>query len=94
VLTSDTLHHDIYHLSSDFRWSIEQWCELLAKTYPDFCYEITDDDERINLVFRPDHSPMSIDRLVQDTQYVPHFDLNNAFDDYVKWLEHYFVFLQ
>lgn len=86
VLTAQKLHHSIYHLSCNYRWSIEQWCELLAKKYPDFSFAITTDPDCANVIFRPDHSPMSIDRLIQDTHYIPCFDLERASNDYSEWV--------
>jgi len=47
-------------------------------------YEIPTD--LVSLNFRPNHSPLNIERMVEDTGYVPRFDLNSAFDDYASWI--------
>jgi len=94
ILTALKLQHNIYHLSCDYRWSIEQWCELLAEKYPDFSFAITADPDSANVIFRPDHSPMSIDRLLQDTNYHPGFDLGHAFNDYTRWIKGYSDFMK
>ncbi len=85
-VTSERLHHDLYHLSSSYRWSIADWCALLSRAYPGFCYEVTDREELVNLDFRPDHSPLNIERMVEDTGYIPNFDLGRSFDDYTNWI--------
>jgi len=85
IVTAKTLLHDVYHVSSGYRWSIAEWCRLLSETFPGFSYEITDRADRVNIEFRPDHSPLNIERLVEDTGYIPRYDLQKSFDDYMSW---------
>lgn len=93
LLKADTLKHDVYNLGYRQVWSVEEWCQLLEKKYPAFSYEITNDAEKINTIFRPDNAPLQIDRLIDDIGYVPHFDIEKSFEDYTNWVEKHPVFL-
>ncbi|MDQ0221397.1 NAD(P)-dependent oxidoreductase [Peribacillus cavernae] len=93
LLKSDSLKHDVYNVSSRHYWSVEEWCKLLEEKYPSFSYEIVKNPEEANVTFRPDFAPLQIDRLVEDTQYVPPFDLKKSFEDYNEWLEKNSIFL-
>ncbi len=86
IVTANSLQHDVYHVSSGYRWSIAEWCRLLSEAFPGFSYEITDRADQVNIEFRPDHSPLNIERLVEDTGYIPRYDLQRSFDDYMSWM--------
>lgn len=81
--------NDIYLLSSQYEWSIADFCELLARRYPDFNYEIIAGDKESNVSFHSpiDNAPLRIDRLMEDVGYRNQYNLESAFDDYVNWAE-------
>jgi len=87
--TAPHLRHELYHLSSSYRWSIADWCERLSRAYPGFGYELTERGDLVNIDFRPDHSPLNIERMSGDTGYVPRFDLDRAFADYMDWISRF-----
>jgi nucleoside-diphosphate-sugar epimerase len=87
IVTANRLQHDVYHVSSGYRWSIAEWCRLLSERFPGFSHEITDLADRVNVEFRPDHSPLNIERLIEDTGFTPQYDLQTSFDDYMSWIE-------
>lgn len=50
---------------------------------------MVDNKKDANIIFHGerDNAPLDITRLVRDTNYLPEFDLNNSFVDYVQWVE-------
>ncbi|MDQ0217724.1 NAD(P)-dependent oxidoreductase [Peribacillus cavernae] len=87
LLKTDSLNHDVYNVSSRYYWSVEEWCKLLEEKYPTFSYEIVNNIREENVIYRADHAPQQIDRFVDDTGYVPFFDLKKSFEDYTEWME-------
>ena len=80
LLMATNYNYEIYHLSSGFMWTIKEWCEKLKEVYPSFDYEITTDPGDI------ERSPLLIDRLKNDIEYKPQYDLNTSFKDYMDWI--------
>jgi nucleoside-diphosphate-sugar epimerase len=81
--------YDIYNLSSGHEWSIGDWCRKLMEVYPDFTFEINADDNSENFIplyVNPDRGPLSIERLINDVNYTPEFDLEKSFDNYIEWI--------
>lgn len=77
-----------YQIGTGRTWSVENWCERLAKTCPGFTYDMVDDQEkatigRVTPLSRP---CFSIDRLSRELGYEPKFMPPAAFDDYMQWL--------
>ena len=89
LMEAPNLKYDVYPLCSGYIWPLTDWCDLLKKKYPCFDYDIADKPEnatiRVNQTV--DNAPMSTERLVEDTGYVPKYDLEKAFKDYMDWLE-------
>jgi nucleoside-diphosphate-sugar epimerase len=87
LLDTTTLHHDVYNVSIGHTWSLLRWCEKLAERYEAFSYGLGDasDGERW---FDPGRrSPLSVERILNDTTYSPRFGLEESFDDYIEWLK-------
>lgn len=93
ALATDLLLHSnkptdaVYHVSTGGTWSIADWCKKLGQTYPDFTYEMVEqqsqaDVGRLTPSKRP---PFSIDRIHRDLSYSPRYPLAQAFDDYLAW---------
>jgi nucleoside-diphosphate-sugar epimerase len=95
LLKANSLNHDVYNVSSNYIWSIEQWCKLLSSKYPQFNYTLIHDDVKANIDFyaEKDHSPLQINRLTEDTDYVPFYDLEKSFEDYTKWADQYSILI-
>ena len=81
--------HDVYNIGSAIRWTIEAWCQKLTSVFPQFSYRIVADEKEANVDLHDarDRSPMSIARLVEEMGFRPRFGLDEAVDDYVKWIE-------
>ena len=77
----------VYHVSTGGTWSISDWCKRLGAAYPDFTYELVEqqsqaDVGRLTPSKRP---PFAIDRISHDLGYHPQYPLATAFDDYLTW---------
>lgn len=95
LLKATSLHHDVYNLSSNYIWSIEQWCKLLSNKYPQFSYRSNQHKEKANIDFyaEKDHAPIQINRLTEDTDYIPSYDIEQSFEDYSKWVDQYSILI-
>lgn len=80
--------YPIYNLAAGFEWRLEQWCALLQARYPRFSWHLAEPGEpaSINLYADYDRASMNIQRLREDTGFVPRFDLAAAFPDFHHWL--------
>jgi len=90
ILIHKNPKHNIYNLSSGYIWSAENWCKKLQMKYPNFEFEFQNNpivDGYISLHTNEDRKPLSIDRLVDDIGYTPIYNIEQAFDDYMEWIE-------
>ena len=82
-----SLSHDVYNISAGVRWNVADWCEKLKATYPAFSYRIANNHAEVNVTFGSrDRSPLAIDRLNADVM-APQYGLDDAFEDYMAWIE-------
>lgn len=83
------LQYDIYPLCSGFIWPLTDWCKKLKEKFPDFQWEMASEPEkatiRVNQIL--DNAPMQLERLQEDTGYVPKYNLDTAFTEYMRWIE-------
>lgn len=84
------LNHVVYNSSSVYRWSIAQWCDMLAQRYQGFTYEIGNQLEA-NIKFHAlkDNGMFDVSRLREDTGFIPQYDCREAFEDYTNWADCY-----
>lgn len=89
LLHTTTLDYDAYPLCSGFLWPITDWCRKLAERFPAFSWSIAAPGEmptiRVNQM--QDNAPMQTARLISQTNYRPCYDLDLAFEDYMRWLD-------
>ena len=88
LLESSKLNHDIYNLSASDIWTVEDWCKKLTERFEGFQYRVSASGRDANIDFFDvdDRSPLNIDRLVQDTGFLPRYGLDKSFDDYMQWV--------
>ena len=81
--------HIIYPLSSEERWTMAEWCEMLKKYYPNFTYSISGEKEKANVKINQDtdNSPMISDYIFQDTGFCQYLNLEQSFNHYMKWID-------
>ncbi len=89
MLTAGSFSYDVYNLSSGYIWSGTAWCEKLKEAFPDFDYRIVEDPADADILDfgQRDRNPMRIDRLKEDLGYIPQFDLEKSFRDYMQWIK-------
>jgi nucleoside-diphosphate-sugar epimerase len=87
LLNGNHLKHDVYHLSSGIVWSVADWCERLAQEFPAFHYRIADGQEVANVRSNGGRSPLAINRIKEDTGYSTQYGLEEAFRDYMQWIQ-------
>lgn len=88
LLTEPEWTFAVYNLAAGFQWRLSQWCERLTVRYPGFSWRLAEPGEasNINLYADYDRASMAIERLREDTGFVPRFDLAAADHDYHQWL--------
>ncbi len=91
IVNHSRLTYDIYNISYNSKWSIKEWCEKLTKQYPGFEFEIVKalEDANVSLHSKTDRPSLSIQRLEKDIGFIPKYGLDEAFSDYVTWIESY-----
>lgn len=97
ILETKTLKYDIYPFCSGTRWTLEEWCELLQKRYPDFSYSVAKNPEEASIQVNQkcDNAPMDLKRLHENTGYCPQQDsVEKAFECYMNWLDNHPNFMK
>ncbi|MCC8025701.1 MAG: NAD(P)-dependent oxidoreductase [Clostridium sp.] len=96
LMEAETLHYHIYPLCSGRQWDLIQWCRLLKNKYPDFSYSLAlvPEEATIQVNQMKDNAAMSLDRLYEDTGFVPAADSpEKGFECYMEWLSRHPGFL-
>jgi len=80
---------DLYNVGSGAEWTVTDWCARLADTFPGFAYRMVDDPEAANVNYWVDRerAALAIDRLTADLGFAPRYGLDEAFSDYLSWIE-------
>jgi nucleoside-diphosphate-sugar epimerase len=89
LLDASAPHYRLYHLGMGAAWSLPEWCELLAQRYPAFRWRESREERECNV--RPlsptTRTRFSNRRLVDDLGWRPRYDLAQARDDFLAWME-------
>lgn len=88
LIQVEQLQEEIYNIGSGQVWSIVQWCELLQQKFPEFAYQLEENLTLCNVDYFGDKDiqELSIEHLKAEG-YTPKYGLNEAFEDYMAWLE-------
>jgi len=88
LLVQGHYRYPIYNLAAGFEWRLGQWCERLQARYPNFHWHLAEPGEAasIDLYADYDRASMNVQRLRDDTGFVPRFDLAAADQDFHHWL--------
>jgi UDP-glucose 4-epimerase len=87
LMDAPSLAHGVYNLGSGVEWTVGEWCEKLASAYPGFTYRTSGDDGQVNCHYgTPDRAPFATRRLTEDTGFQARFGLDQAFEDYIRWI--------
>jgi nucleoside-diphosphate-sugar epimerase len=87
LMDATILKYDVYPVCSGYVWPLTDWCTLLQKRYKNFKFGVDAEKATIKVNQSADNATMSVDRLVEDTGYVPRYDLSKSFEDYMAWLD-------
>ncbi|MBD1597146.1 NAD-dependent epimerase/dehydratase family protein [Pseudomonas typographi] len=88
LLEHEHWNFPIYNLAAGFEWRLGQWCERLEARHPGFRWRLAAPGEAasIDMYADYDRASMNIQRLRDDTGFVPRFDLAAADHDFHHWL--------
>lgn len=81
--------YDLYNVGPGSQWNVVDWCARLAGTFPGFSWRIVEDPGAANVNYwvERERAPLAIERLATDLGFRPRYDLNEAFADFLRWLE-------
>jgi nucleoside-diphosphate-sugar epimerase len=88
LLYASTRRHQVYNLAAGFKWSIADFCDRLQQVCPGFEWHIAQQGEPANIDYYAsyDRSAMAIERLRDDTAFLPRYNVDEALADYLQWL--------
>jgi nucleoside-diphosphate-sugar epimerase len=90
LLEAQDLRHMIYNVGSGTRWSLDAWVEGLAAKIPGFTRgtgAALSDEASVRVQTAQDRAAMAIQRITEDTSYVPRYGLDSSLADYLSWLD-------
>lgn len=88
LLDAPAPRHRLYNVSGGLEWTLEAWCAKLAQAFPGFDYRLAAPGitPNVDLWSAADRAPLAIDRLLDELDHRPRFALDQAFEDYMRWL--------
>ncbi|MGN7398086.1 NAD-dependent epimerase/dehydratase family protein [Peribacillus frigoritolerans] len=94
ILLKKELNYDLYNIGSGQSWTVEEWCKLLEKEFPNFTYKIVKNSDEANVEFfnLEDINQLSVERLQSDVGYSTKYGLEEAFQDYMGWIKNTSLF--
>ena len=89
VMDARAPKHRLYHLGTGAAWSLPEWCKLLAQRFPKFRWRESERDAECNVLplTRITRTRFSNRRLVEDLGWRPRFNLAQARDDFLDWMD-------
>jgi len=89
LLDARTPRHRLYHLGTGASWALPEWCELLAPRCPGFRWRESTQQSECNVLPLSPATRMRFSnrRLVEDLGWRPRYDLAQARDDFLAWME-------
>ncbi len=88
IRDANRLRHPVYNISTGQYWSALHWGQAFAKYFSGIKCDLSVGQEKPNVETHTpkERKPLSIERLQQDTSFVPKYDLNSSVADYYSWL--------
>lgn len=89
LLGTEAPGHGLYNLGSGRVWDIAEWCGMLRERHADFRWRWAGEGEvaNVDLYGASLRAPMSARRLQGQTGFLARYGLQEAFSDYMAWLE-------
>jgi UDP-glucose 4-epimerase/UDP-glucuronate 4-epimerase len=89
LMDNKSLNYDLYNITSGSPWSVQDWCDCLVKTFPNFSYKFAGDNDEpnVDLFGERDRLTMSSEKLIQDTGYILSDNVEKMYGDFEKWIQ-------
>ncbi len=89
VVEAPNPNHALYNIACGETWSTADWCERLAKTFPDFEWRFAEPGEAPTISLHGDRDRFILDnaRLRDDIGYTPSADIDLAYGHFETWLK-------
>jgi nucleoside-diphosphate-sugar epimerase len=87
VMDAKAPEHRLYHLGTGAAWSLPEWCELLSQRFPKFRWRESNSGCNVAPLTRVTRTHFSNRRLVDDLGWRPRFNLAQARDDFLAWMD-------
>jgi nucleoside-diphosphate-sugar epimerase len=87
---ASTLRHTLYNVTCGVKWEdpIVAWCKALKAHYPAFQYRTAAHTHEANIWYTDrDRGLMDIGRLMQDTRFRSRYLMDEAYADYLEWMQ-------
>ena len=87
LLDSTRSDPPVVNVAPGIEWSMEAWCEALARRRPGFRWRRAADGVLANVDYwmARDRAPLANARLTRDYGFTPRFGLEVALDDFLAW---------
>jgi UDP-glucose 4-epimerase/UDP-glucuronate 4-epimerase len=89
VALGDRLQHPVYHLGGGAMSDLPTWCALVARRWPSLRWRIAAPGEAPTVIYGlpADRAALDLSRLAADTGFAPAFAPEQAFADYLAWMD-------
>lgn len=79
---------DAYNISYGKAYTLAEVLETLQKIEPSFSYQVVGPDEPADVAYGPQQQrgSLTITRVIEDSGFVPRFDLESGLRDYLAWV--------
>jgi len=87
LLDAPSLRHEVYHVATGVRWTLEDWCAGLRGLFPRFTFRTAsaEGEATIGHAGALGRAPFNTRRLREDTGWEPAYTLERALEDFVAW---------
>jgi nucleoside-diphosphate-sugar epimerase len=87
LLDSSDLQHKLYNVGGEVQTDLPQWCACLSERWPQWSASLAEQPEQATVRYGlPGTRPaLSTERLRQDTDWSPAFNLATAATDFLHW---------
>ncbi len=89
LLDAPAPNHALFNVASGKVWDATEWCEKLRGRHPSFAWRVAAEGEAANvdLYGSTARAPMAPTRLREETGFAARFGLEEAFSDYMEWMD-------
>lgn len=89
LLEAGQLSSFAYNCGGAERWSLLEFCEYLKREFADFDWEIVEEDPNVTFFSETDNGLFDMERLTEDTGFIPQYGMKEGAEHYLKWMKKY-----